>query len=186
MPDKAQPTAFGKIPDFEIADFRKRLLDIYENDAPDEAEKRAQMVALVEAGVAPDTAAPAAGIFIEWEEDEWFREAVDAAWARAKARVMMNVHNNLTGTGMNASLANLFLKAHCGFNEKSAEGWHQNIKILPIVSPPAGIHHNPNKDYADFYFKRQEEAERQAADAINRHESARTEPEYDDSGEESG
>lgn len=186
MPDKAQPTAFGKIPDFEIADFRKRLLDIYENEEPEAAEKRAQMIALVEAGVAPDTAAPAAGIFDEWEEDEWFRNAVDAAWARAKARVMMNVHNNLTGTNLNYSLASLFLKAHCGFNEKSAEGWHQVIKILPIVSEPAGIAHSPNRDYADFYFKRQEEAEKNAADAINRHESAQAEPEYDDSGETSG
>lgn len=164
MPDKAQADGFWKVPDFQIAGFNKKLLEMY-GETPPLAERYMQMIEMIKLGVSPDTAAPAVGIFDEWEEIEWFRDAVETAWAQYKARVLVNVGKHLTGQdekGPNATLASLFLKAHCGFNEKSAEGWHQNIKILPVVSASAGIHHSPDRDYWEFYQERQEQAEREA------------------------
>lgn len=166
MAEKPQDMASPKIPDHEVANFRKNLLAIFA-DEPPLAERYEKMIELVGAGVSPDTAAPACGVFHEWEELGWFRDAIDAAWARFKARVLINVGNHLVGKtdAPNASLAGLFMKAHCGFNEKSAEGWHQTIKILPVVSASAGIGHSPDRNYADIYAERQRQAESEAASA---------------------
>lgn len=182
MPDKAQPEGFGKIPDYEVAGFRKKLLEMYE-ETPPAAERYIEMISLVAAGVPPETAAQACGVFEEWEELDWLRQSVDTAWARFKSKVLVNLGQHLTGknsSGPNATLANLFLKAHCGFNEKSAEGWHQTVKILPVVSASAGIQHHPDRDYWEYYQEREEKAELEAAAAQHHGETAAPESKTDE------
>lgn len=185
MAKKTQPEVFSSVPDYEVANFRKKLLEMYE-ETPTRAQRYADMIELVDQGVSPDTAAPACGIFDEWEEVEWLRDAVESAWARHKSRVMIQLGRHLTGRGdnPNASLATLFLKAHCGYNEKSAEGWHQNIKILPVVSASAGIQHSPDRNYWEFYEKRQEQAELEAEAAAARAKVADAESEPDETAPE--
>ena len=139
-----QPT----IPDYQMAEIRKKILDILK-ESPPRAERMATMLELCRAGASPDNAARATLLFDNWDEDEDFRKAVEAACAQHIVGFETAVGHKLRSSPMGTpSIANSFARAKAGWNEKAGEGWHQNIKVLPVVKESKFREFSPNQDYA--------------------------------------
>ena len=117
MAKKAQHEWQPDVPDYQTAEIRKKLLDIVKAE-PTRAKRMGDMLEMCRLGVSPDTAARAALLFDNWDEDEDFRKAVEAAYAQFAARVEMKI-----GADLAAKPASICRRAKIWWAPSNSRKW---------------------------------------------------------------